>query len=68
MCELVVFKYIEARRDEFEAMLNVIKAPPQIRTPLQRISRAKRRRAAAHDTRRLPRRLCQDLGLKNSDK
>ena len=49
-------------------MLNVIKAPPQIRTPLQRISRAKRRRAAAHDTRRLPKRLCQDLGLKNSDK
>ena len=49
-----VAKLVESRRDELNAMLSVIKAPPVVRTALQRISRAKRRRAAAHDKRRLP--------------
>jgi len=35
-------------------MLAVIKAPPHTRTALQRVSRCKRRRAAAHNPRRLP--------------
>ena len=49
-----VIKFVEKRRDELESMMAVIKAPPHTRTPLQRISRCKRRRAAAHDQRRLP--------------
>jgi len=51
---LNVSELVEKRRSELEAMMRVIKAPPSTRTALQRISRCKRRRASAHNLKRLP--------------
>lgn len=62
-----VAKLVESRRDELDAMLAVIKAPPAVRTSLQRISRAKRRRAAAHDKRRLPSYIGAEIATAKSD-
>jgi hypothetical protein len=49
-----MIQLVEKRRSELEAMMRVIKAPPSTRTALQRISRCKRRRASAHNLKRLP--------------
>lgn len=51
---LNVAEFVEKRRDELDKMLKIIDAPPATRTALQRISRCKRRRAAAHNMNRLP--------------
>jgi len=63
-----VAKLVESRRDELDKMLAVIKAPPAVRTSLQRISRAKRRRAAAHDKRRLPAYIGTEIATKSETK
>ncbi|CAG5098282.1 Oidioi.mRNA.OKI2018_I69.XSR.g15525.t1.cds [Oikopleura dioica] len=51
---LNVSELVEKRRSELEAMLNIIHDPPSTRSALQRISRCKRRRASAHNLKRLP--------------